>query len=1470
MLDPYNSPLRLGSNRCRTGRAVLSRGLGSFAVALCLLLLAPAGALAATLITSFSAGVLVDENVAKPELADYATQAGSHPEVAFTKFTLNTALGSAEEVRVDLPPGLSVNPQATPRCSAAGTTLSSCPASSRVGTSTVTIANIPIFGKQTVSGAVYNMAPPGGAPADFAFEVTVAGLVTVRTDLVGGLRWHPSNGRPGDYGEYFTISKISNALGTALEKSELVFWGNPAKHNGGGGSETAFLSNPTTCLGPQTTYIRASTYAPVASEGTSDTTPVGASGCASVPFNPTLSVTPSTTQHDAPDGLTVDLHVPQDQTPSHIATAHLAQADLTLPTGLALNPAAANGLLACPDASFPGEGEVKCPLASEAGSVEITTPVLGSPLTGTLYVAQPHEGNPYRVFLLAEDKAEGVSVRLTGSVAADPSSGRLTATFAGNPQLPFTDLKLKFRTGAAALFANPLSCGTATTTSSLSPYSGNAPAAPTSAFTVDVNGSGGACPGTAPFGPTASATPSSTIAAAATNLTLALARSDGEQTLATVLAKLPEGMLANLSATTLCGEPAAAQGTCSAASEIGTTTVNAGAGPSPLSLPGKVFFTGPYNGAPFGLSIVVPAIAGPYNLGTVVVRAAVALDTVRGQVTITSDPLPTILQGIPLRLRSVTVAVTRPEFLLGPASCTPTAITGAITSTAAQSQPFSSPMLEAGCEALTFAPTFLVTPTTTQRDAPTGLALELKLPKGSADLRSATVKLPPGLTLNPSVANGLQACSDAQLAIGAGNPVACPAASAIGTVEIHTPLLPSPLTGSVYVGAPLSSSPESGGEYRLFIDAESATYGISVRLVGSVIANASTGELTATFAETPPIPFSELKLALAGGPHAALAEPPTCGAALTSATLLPSTGAAAKPSHAYTVDQDGAGGACPATQTFSLTQATQDQPGSGGSGASFALELQRGEDQQYLSTVSTRVPPGLLGRIAAVTPCADAFANAGACPDSSRIGSVAVAVGSGSSPFELTGPVFLTGPYRGAPYGLAVEVPAESVGPFNFGVILTRASIAVDENSARVTVTSDPLPSIVGGAPLRLRRLVVTIGRERFLINPTSCSPSATESTLTSTLGATQAIATPFALAGCGALAFAPSVSASTSGQPSRSQGASLTVQLSYPNEGQANIAAVATSLPLQLPSRLTTLQKACPEASFAANPNSCPSASRVGTATVSTPVLPDPLSGPAYLVSNGGAAFPDLDIALAGDNLRLLLHGRTHITAGITSASFATVPDVPFTRFTLTLPQGPYSLLGANGSLCGESLVMPTTLAAQNGRQITRQVPIAVTGCPLGEGGTSSGGLSRLRIAPARFAAARAGASLASIPRPRRGRRARGRLKSTGATVSYRLAVPASVSFLVSRPTRGERRGRRCVARAARHRARRGRSCTINVRVGSFTHRDPAGAVNLHFTGRVAARALPPGSYLVQAIATTGAGLRGSALSVRFSIKRG
>jgi hypothetical protein len=362
-------------------------------------------------------------------------------------------------------------------------------------------------------------------------------------------------------------------------------------------------------------------------------------------------------------------------------------------------------------------------------------------------------------------------------------------------------------------------------------------------------------------------------------------------------------------------------------------------------------------------------------------------------------------------------------------------------------------------------------------------------------------------------------------------------------------------------------------------------------------------------------------------------------------------------------------------------------------------------------------------------------------------------------------------------------------------VVTTRARILVDERSARVSVISDPLPTIVGGVPLRLRALTVTVGREGFLVSPTSCAPKSTDTTLTSTLGATEALSTPLALSGCESLPFAPSFTATTDAGASRAAGASLRVELAYSGPPQANIAAVSTSLPVQLPSRLTTLQKACPEATFAAGPAGCPGPSQVGQASVTTPLLAAPLTGPAYLVSNGGAAFPDLDIVLSGGGLRVLLHGQTDIKAGVTTETFATVPDVPFSQFTVTFPQGPYSLLAANGSLCEQPLAMPVTLTAQNGKRISMQAPMAVTGCPPGSGGAGGAGIAHLRISPARFAAASSGASIAPATpaRPKaHGKRAKRhgkgsrRERRTGATVSYTAASAASTTFFVAHPVKG------------------------------------------------------------------------------------
>jgi hypothetical protein len=383
------------------------------------------------------------------------------------------------------------------------------------------------------------------------------------------------------------------------------------------------------------------------------------------------------------------------------------------------------------------------------------------------------------------------------------------------------------------------------------------------------------------------------------------------------------------------------------------------------------------------------------------------------------------------------------------------------------------------------------------------------------------------------------------------------------------------------------------------------------------------------------------------------------------------------------------------------------------------------------------MPPGLLGALAGVPLCGEPQASLGTCGEASRIGSMTVAAGTGAHPFYEKGQIYLTGPYAGAPFGLSVVVPTVA-GPFNLGNVVVRAQIGVDPQTAALTVTSDPFPQVIDGIPLRLRTANVTIGRPGFIFNPTNCAQQHVTATIASAQGAQASVSAPFAVAGCSGLKFAPSFHVSTQGKTSKAGGASLDAKLTYPSGSevgtlpggtqsspgaigsQANIAYVKVDLPKQLPSRLTTLQKACTAAVFNANPAGCPSASVIGVAKVSTPVLPVPLSGPVYFVSNGGAAFPNLLVVLQGYGVRVDLAGDTFISkAGITSTTFKTVPDVPFSSFELYLPEGRFSALGANlpakakGSFCGQSLTMPTEFVAQNGAVIKQSTKISVTGCP-------------------------------------------------------------------------------------------------------------------------------------------------------------
>ena len=638
------------------------------------------------------------------------------------------------------------------------------------------------------------------------------------------------------------------------------------------------------------------------------------------------------------------------------------------------------------------------------------------------------------------------------------------------------------------------------------------------------------------------------------------------------------------------------------------------------------------------------------------------------------------------------------------------------------SAPTVPPVGVDGCKDVPFNPNTQVKPQASGYDQPDGAITSVVVPQNeaageinTADIASGHALFPEGLTLNPSAAHGLEACAPVQVHFETKEAAACPTGSRLGSVAIETDLPKGSLTGSVYLAAP-AGTPIKGPPYTIYVVAESI-YDVKVKVEATVTPDPNTGRLKVDVVNSPAhpfnlpqLPFSSAILELNTGPRAPLANPLSCVGAKTESDFIAYSGEEIlkqfTPSFAFPTT------GCPNPVPFVLTQSTQNSSPNAGAYTSYTFNLGRADGQQYLSRVQTVLPAGLVGAIPSVTLCGEPQASAGTCTAASQIGVATVNVGAGGEPYAFSGPVFITGPYNGAPYGLSIPVEA-AAGPFDLGKVVTRATIGVDEHSGRVIATSS-LPTIVGGVPLRLRSVSVAVNRPSFLFNPTNCGPLATESTLTSTFGATQPLSSPFQVSDCGALAFKPSFKVSTSARTSKLNGASLQVTVTQPAH-EANMKSVFVELPKQLPSRLTTLQKACPEATFAANPVNCRKlGSEVGTATVVTPVLPGQLKGSAYLVSHGGAAFPDLDIVLEGDGVTVILTGNTKITKGITSSTFASIPDVPVTSFVLNLPVGPHSALTANGSLCVKPLVMPTTIVAQSGATIKQSTNISVAGCPV------------------------------------------------------------------------------------------------------------------------------------------------------------
>jgi hypothetical protein len=729
-------------------------------------------------------------------------------------------------------------------------------------------------------------------------------------------------------------------------------------------------------------------------------------------------------------------------------------------------------------------------------------------------------------------------------------------------------------------------------------------------------------------------------------------------------------------------------------------------------------------------------------------------------------------------------------FFTNPTTCTVAPLTADLSSDSWEgpglfTTPTSTPIGPIiGCDRLSMAPTITADATTVAADAATGLDVVTTIPQtydnpaglATSTLRDAVVRLPPGMTVNPSAGAGLGACTTEQFGQEGAEVVAgqgCPNDSKLGTVSIQTPLLKEEVQGSVFLAQPYRNP--FGSLIALYVVARIPDRGIIVKVAGEVSANPLTGELVTTFTDLPPLPFSTFKLTFRQGATSPLVTPATCGSYQASALFTPwatpsePVSVLASP---FVIGTGFDGGACPSggTPPFAPQAQAGMETGQAGAYGAMYIRVQRNDGEQELTRFSAQLPPGLTANLSGVPFCPDqsieaSKAKTGAqeelepsCPAASQIGHTSVGAGVGSVLAYAPGKVYMAGPYHGAPFSI-VAITTAKVGPFDLGTVVVREALRIDPLSSVVTVdaaASDPIPHIIEGIVVHVRDIRVYIDRPNFTLNPTNCRPQSYSLTMGGAGhdfvypgdDSSFTVNDPFQVSNCATLGFHPKFQAFTSAHTSRVNGASLRVKLTYPTApagSQANIRSVKVDLPRQLPSRLTTLQKACRDSVFDVNPANCPAASRVGQATAITPILPVPLTGPAYFVSHGGAKFPELILVLQGYGVTIELKGETFISkAGITSSTFHAVPDQPVTSFELTLPQGPDSALGTFGSLCSTTkkvsvrktvsvrvhghlrhvvkrvqktvrtaLQMPTVFTGQNGMTLRQNTAIQVSGCP-------------------------------------------------------------------------------------------------------------------------------------------------------------
>jgi Cu/Ag efflux protein CusF len=1244
------------------------------------------------------------------------TQAGGHPDLTMTvnRTDKNQQL---RNMNLHLPTGLVANTSATPQCTQANAAIGNCAAATRIGSVTTAVGS----GAETysLSGGIHNTVPSAGEPA----RLTAIVPVVVGPFDLGKLSLPVSTALRGDFGIDASTQLPLRFEGVPVRVRSLQMVLNGIV---GGNS---FMTNPSTC---QSNSIVADMVSPTPSTVTgvfSYTT----TGCP-ITFNPSISASVSSSETAKPTGLTFGISVPADH-------STLKSVQMTLPPGMDINPAAGNGPLAACSTAAIDAGGATCPATSNQGTVTLNTPLLPAAQTGNVYLETPGATPAMRYKLAIVIHLPGRDLVLHGNVqvngsggGADSGTGRVTADFGGIPDLGFSNMTLAFNTGNRSLLTNPATCGAQTVSADLTPNTTGGPVATrTASFTTSYNGVGGACPATDPFAPTFTGSVSTTQAGGHPDLTLSVTRPDKHQALRNVNFHLPAGLVATSPAVPRCTQAAAATATCAPASQVGTLNTSVGSGAETLALNGAIYNTEPDPTEPARLTAVVPVVVGPFDLGTMSIPVTTSLRADYGVDTATQLPLR--YEGVPVRIRSMSMVIDGivggSEFMTNPSTCQINVLSADMVAPSSTTATSSFSYATTGCPTA-FNPSITATVSSGETEKPAGLTLGINVPDGNSTLKRTQITLPAGMEINPAVGNGpLTACSTA--AIDAGG-ATCPATSNQGAVTLNTPLLGAPATGNVYLETP-GATPAT--RYKLAIvvhlpGRDLIVHG-SAQVDGSGSIDSGTGRVTADFDNIPDLAFSSLSIAFNTGDRALLTNPASCGTQTVSANLTPNTtgGPVATRTAGFTTSYDGAGGACPASESFTPAFSGAVSTTAAGGHPDLTLTVTRPNKHKSLRNLNLHLPVGLVATSTAVPQCSQASASAGTCTAASRVGTVSTSVGSGAETLNLTGWIHNTVPSATEPARLTAIIPIV-VGPFDLGMMSVPVTTSLRSDYGVDTATQ--LPLRYEGVPVRIRSMSLAIdgivAGNDFMTNPSNCQSNTLAADMVAPDTTTVTGSFSYSTTGC-PTAFDPSISASVS-DTETAKPTGLTFGIGVPN-GHSTLQRVQMTLPAGMeinPAVGNGPLTACSTAAIDAGGATCPATSSQGTVTLITPLLGSPATGNLYLETPGATPSTRYKLAivvhLPGHDL--VIHGSAQVDgsgtgtdtgSGRVTADFGGIPDLAFSTMTVAFNTGDRALL-TNPVSCGSQTVSADlTPNTTGGAVVTRTANFmtsydgAGAGCP-------------------------------------------------------------------------------------------------------------------------------------------------------------